>query len=352
MPPPPKRPGPPAPDPNWEVELHAPLGGADRGAPASGRDELLAHAVHRGLPRGRPLPVDEFSDEERSTQPPLEEMSEHVARLMAEAEMLEWGDSGMEDEGDRPTRDIFEPSLEVREPVAPPPRALPVKAAAAVAVAAKPARSLSQRMAAVDAVLELSDLSDMPAVFSFEDDVGAGEPVSNAAITPSFARPPSSAPAISPPFGALDLSAAPVDELGPVGELGPVDELGPKVAAIATRFAAGDYGRALVLAEAALEEHPQDASVAEYAEGCREALYHRYLERLGAASCVPRLAMHGSALTGLALDHRTGFLLSCVDGFSTIEEIIDVAAMPRLEAVRILYELVQEGAIEMLSSRG
>ncbi|MEZ4315485.1 MAG: hypothetical protein R3F14_46305, partial [Polyangiaceae bacterium] len=123
------------------------------------------------------------------------------------------------------------------------------------------------------------------------------------------------------------------------------------VAAIEARLEAGDYGRALMMAEAALVEHAGDPVVSGYASTCRDELYKRYLERLGAGDHVPRLAVNRGALTGLSLDHRAGFLLSCVDGGSTVEEIIDVSAMPRLDAVRILYELVQEGVLEMHPAR-
>ena len=164
------------------------------------------------------------------------------------------------------------------------------------------------------------------------------DPWSDPAITPM--PEPWSEAAISPPFDSEDLRRS-----------APKDASSERVAAIEARIAAGDYGRALVLAEAALEEHPGDPAVSKHAESCRDELYKRYLERLGASDHVPRLAVQKGAITGLSLDHRAGFLLSCVDGGSTVEEIIDVSAMPRLDAVRILYELVQEGVIEMKSLR-
>jgi hypothetical protein len=334
---PPKRPGPPAPDPNWELELHPQPPGAADGAPLSaGKDEMLAHALHRHAPRKAPILEEIHDEEERSTQPPMEGMTDHVARMMAEAELLEW--EGLE--STRPTRENLGRMSEMRGPVSTP-RSLGVKVPGTVAIAARSGSGSPVVLSfpRSEAPFGMPDLSELPAVFALED-VGVDEPVSDAAISPSLVRTPSSAPALSGPFSALELSEPPA-----------VDEESARVAAIATRITAGDYGRALVLAEAALEEHPDNPTVAQYAASCREMLYKRYLDRIGAASSVPRIAMQGAALTDLALDHRTGFLLSCVDGFSTIEEIIDVAAMPRLEAVRILYELVQEGAIEMQPSR-
>src|SRR5262245_27264130 len=104
MPEPPKRPGLPAPDPNWEMELHGSQP-ARKAGPES-KDPLLAHALLRSEPD--PLDLsDDFSDLERSTLPPPEAMSAHVARMMAQAALIE----GDEHEGDRPTplheQDVF-----------------------------------------------------------------------------------------------------------------------------------------------------------------------------------------------------------------------------------------------------
>ncbi|MBK6519033.1 MAG: hypothetical protein IPM79_38935 [Polyangiaceae bacterium] len=46
-----------------------------------------------------------------------------------------------------------------------------------------------------------------------------------------------------------------------------------------------------------------------------------------------------------SFDHKAAFVLSLVDGTMTIEEILDVAAMPPFDALRILYELAEDGVI-------
>jgi hypothetical protein len=40
-------------------------------------------------------------------------------------------------------------------------------------------------------------------------------------------------------------------------------------------------------------------------------------------------------------------LLSLVDGMSTIEELLDISGMPRLDALRILYGLLDQRAIAL-----
>ncbi|WP_437638828.1 hypothetical protein [Sorangium sp. So ce854] len=111
------------------------------------------------------------------------------------------------------------------------------------------------------------------------------------------------------------------------------------------RFDQGDFGGALVLAEGLLEENPKDLMARQYADSCVEMLRQMYQSRLGDGSRVLRLAVPPDQLRSLNLDHRAGFLLSCIDGSSSIDEILDVSGMPTLEALRILYELVQEGIV-------
>jgi hypothetical protein len=46
-----------------------------------------------------------------------------------------------------------------------------------------------------------------------------------------------------------------------------------------------------------------------------------------------------------SVDHRTGFLISLIDGSATLEAIVDRCGMPKSDALRILYELVKRGII-------
>jgi hypothetical protein len=62
-------------------------------------------------------------------------------------------------------------------------------------------------------------------------------------------------------------------------------------------------------------------------------------------SRIPRLAVEAQHLTLLVLDHREGFVLSRVDGKSTIETILDVCAMPAEEALAIVESLVERGVL-------
>jgi len=71
------------------------------------------------------------------------------------------------------------------------------------------------------------------------------------------------------------------------------------------------------------------------------------LARLGGARKIPKPAVDQGKVVALKLDHRAGFVLSLVDGSSSIDDILDVSGMPRRDALRILCELVDRGAIKL-----
>ena len=77
----------------------------------------------------------------------------------------------------------------------------------------------------------------------------------------------------------------------------------------------------------------------------------QYLSRIGPRLGVPRLAMAEGVISSLALDHRAGFLLSRIDGASSIDELLDVSGMPRLETLRLLCELVDQGVVALTRPR-
>ena len=48
-----------------------------------------------------------------------------------------------------------------------------------------------------------------------------------------------------------------------------------------------------------------------------------------------------------ALDHRAGFVLTFVDGMSSVDDILDASGLPRVEALHILADLLTKGVIVM-----
>ncbi len=58
-----------------------------------------------------------------------------------------------------------------------------------------------------------------------------------------------------------------------------------------------------------------------------------------------RVALPWEQLKRLPLGHRAGFLLSRVDGATDLETLLELAAMPRAEALRLVRDLFESGVI-------
>ncbi|MDP9035669.1 MAG: hypothetical protein M3O50_12765 [Myxococcota bacterium] len=107
------------------------------------------------------------------------------------------------------------------------------------------------------------------------------------------------------------------------------------------RLSLGDYTGALEIADLLVAEEPGNADAAACAESCRSVLEKMYTARLGPFDRVALVTVPRAQMRWLSMDHRAGFVLSLIDGSSTVEMILDVCGMPRLDALRILQELVQ-----------
>jgi hypothetical protein len=66
---------------------------------------------------------------------------------------------------------------------------------------------------------------------------------------------------------------------------------------------------------------------------------------IGSVSGPPSVAMPSDEIRHLPLDHRAGFMLSLIDGLTDIETLIELSAMPRVDALRIVRELFEADVI-------
>ncbi len=71
------------------------------------------------------------------------------------------------------------------------------------------------------------------------------------------------------------------------------------------------------------------------------------VERLGSLTRVATLTVSPTELRALPVDHRGAFLLSQVDGVSTLDMILDVSGMSRVDALRILIGFAELGIISL-----
>jgi hypothetical protein len=137
--------------------------------------------------------------------------------------------------------------------------------------------------------------------------------------------------------------------LGAIGNAPEITErtIDDPIAEMRERYSLGDYTGALEMADLLLAEDPSDTEASECAESCRDVLEGMYAARLGPLDRVPTVVVQRSQLRWLSIDHRAGFILSLIDGTSSIEMILDVCGMPKLDAIRILFELVQQKIVAL-----
>jgi hypothetical protein len=64
-------------------------------------------------------------------------------------------------------------------------------------------------------------------------------------------------------------------------------------------------------------------------------------------SSVPWLMLSHDDVLRLALDHREGFLLSLIDGRTNVETLLELAAMPRKDVLRVLARWLAMGVITL-----
>ncbi|MFW6067826.1 MAG: hypothetical protein ACOC97_05755 [Myxococcota bacterium] len=173
-------------------------------------------------------------------------------------------------------------------------------------------------------------------------DASEGEADSASARGRAVRPPMSPAPGVPDQAGALDLvdrcrtSVPPADLDSEMRE----------------RFALDDFSGALRAAELLLGRDPDHAEARRYADGSRHKLEQHLSSRLGGLAGRPVVAVRSSEVRWLGLDHRAGFLLSRIDGEHTVEDILDVSGMPRLEALKVLSELLEAGAIRIDGNGG
>jgi hypothetical protein len=116
-------------------------------------------------------------------------------------------------------------------------------------------------------------------------------------------------------------------------------------AEMADCYALGDYARSLSAAELLLGLDPKDENAQQYAVNSRARLETRYISRIGSLDYIFNLAVPVAKVKWLGLDPQAAFLLSLVDGQTTVAEVLDIGQMGRLEALRVFTELLDAKAI-------
>jgi hypothetical protein len=146
---------------------------------------------------------------------------------------------------------------------------------------------------------------------------------------------------LAPPMSGLEAPEAPEAPEPPTS----LPRAGPKE--MQECYAVGDFSRALSIAEEILSRAPDDAGARRCAQNCRDVLTQMFAARIGPLDQVITVVVSPDEVQWLALDHRAGFLLSLVDGQSTVDEILDISGMTRLDALKIIFDLTERQVVRL-----
>jgi hypothetical protein len=108
----------------------------------------------------------------------------------------------------------------------------------------------------------------------------------------------------------------------------------------------GDWISARAIADKVLAYDPTDLDAHACVETCTQRMRESYEVRLGARNRVLRIAVPDQWIAEMALDPRVAYLMSRIDGVSSIDAILDISGMSEAEGMQVLVELLEEGVLE------
>ena len=154
------------------------------------------------------------------------------------------------------------------------------------------------------------------------------------------------------PFDPIDARSAQIleeiDTNAPAGE-SKEDHVRRRISELLARAAewnAGDeLDKAVTAVDLALSEDPTSALAQKLVHRNRDAIMAVFQSYLGDLERQPQLAKPLHELAAAPISPRAAFLLSRIDGMLSIDEILDVSGMPRLEAYRHLCQLFLRGIL-------
>ena len=109
--------------------------------------------------------------------------------------------------------------------------------------------------------------------------------------------------------------------------------------------ASNELDKAVAAVDMALSEDPDTALAQKLIHRNRDAIMNIFQLFLGDLERQPQLARPLHELATAPISPRAAFLLSRIDGTLSIDEILDVSGMPRLEAYRHLCQLFLRGIL-------
>ena len=112
-------------------------------------------------------------------------------------------------------------------------------------------------------------------------------------------------------------------------------------------FRKGELQDALELFETLVGENPERMEIQGYFELVRSHLFGYYRERVADASRVLKLKITPEEVMRFNLPANAGFVLSMVDGNTSVNEILALSGMDPFDAVRVVGKLLEAGIVEV-----
>ena len=102
-----------------------------------------------------------------------------------------------------------------------------------------------------------------------------------------------------------------------------------------------DLEGALELLRAAAAQDPDRIELEGFVDGVRSQLLKQYRDQVGDLESAPRIIADKAAIMRFNLSADAGFLLSLVDGNTTVREIVSISGMDAFDAFRIMKGLLE-----------
>jgi tetratricopeptide (TPR) repeat protein len=112
-------------------------------------------------------------------------------------------------------------------------------------------------------------------------------------------------------------------------------------------FRKGEAQESLEMLETLAREHPGRMDIQGYMELIRSHLFGYYRERVPDASRMLKVAITPQEMMRFNLPADAGFVLSMIDGNTSVNEILTLSGMDPFEAVRVVNKLLEAGIVEV-----
>jgi tetratricopeptide (TPR) repeat protein len=112
-------------------------------------------------------------------------------------------------------------------------------------------------------------------------------------------------------------------------------------------FREGEVQECFELLETLVRENPRRMEIQGYYELVRSHLFGYYRERVADASGVLKLKITPEEVMRFNLPANAGFVLSMIDGRTSVNEVLALSGMDPFDAIRLVSNLLEAGIVEV-----